>query len=412
MVATEEIRIEKQTKKGWKIKALKEIGKIVSGGTPSTTETSYFNGDIAWITPADLTGYNHKFISRGSRNITDEGLKKSSAKVLPKGSVLFSSRAPIGYVAIAANEIATNQGFKNLIPNEGISSEYVYYYLKSAKQLAEKSASGTTFKEISGTAFGELPIPIPELSEQNRIVEKIEELFSELDYAITTLKTTQQQLQTYRQSVLKYLISDTNLKPIESIIETLDQGWSPKCENESSVSNDEWAVIKTTAVQSGKFLEEENKILPKNLKPRTQHELETGDILITRAGPRVRVGICCMVRHVRPKLINCDKVYRMRVKQNIIMPEYFELVMNSPKFLDEIGQIKTGISDSGVNLTQKGFVQINIPVPSIVKQKQIISEIETRLSESDYLLQTINEQLVKAERLRQSILQRAFSGEL
>ena len=184
------INPEKKLPKSWTVKKLNEIGKIVSGGTPATTESSYFNGEIPWLTPADLTGYKQKFISKGSRNISDEGLKKSSAKLLPKGTILFSSRAPIGYVAIAANEMATNQGFKNLIPNKDINSEYVYYYLKSAKQLAEKSASGTTFKEISGTAFGELPIPIPELPEQNHIVEKIEELFSELDYAITTLKRT------------------------------------------------------------------------------------------------------------------------------------------------------------------------------------------------------------------------------
>ncbi|RZK25280.1 MAG: hypothetical protein EOO43_05930, partial [Flavobacterium sp.] len=140
--------------------------------------------------------------------------------------------------------------------------------------------------------------------------------------------------------------------------------------------------------------------------------LEAGDILITRAGPRVRVGVCCMVKHTRPKLINCDKVYRIRINTKIALPEYIEVLLNSPAYSREIERMKTGINDSGVNLTQKGFVNISIPVPSLEEQKQIVQEIESRISVCDKIEETIIDSLKQAEALRQSILKKAFEAKL
>lgn len=191
----------------WEVKKLKDIGKISSGGTPSTSNDNNFGGNIAWITPADLTGYKDKFISKGKRNLSEEGLKNSSAKILPKGTILFSSRAPIGYVAIAQNEISTNQGFKNLTPNESAISEYVYYYLLGSKNLAEQSASGTTFKEISATAFSNLPIPIPPLSEQNLIVAEIDRRFAIVDKTLNLIDKSIQNAKNLKQSILKKAFS-------------------------------------------------------------------------------------------------------------------------------------------------------------------------------------------------------------
>ena len=134
--------------KGWVKTRLGEVGFIFSGGTPSTTNPNYFDGEFPWITPADLSGYREKLIGRGRRTITQEGLKNSSAVLLPEGSLLFSSRAPVGYVAIAANPLATNQGFKNLVLANGLSTDYastttsnqVKIWLKSL-QVVQRSSS-------------------------------------------------------------------------------------------------------------------------------------------------------------------------------------------------------------------------------------------------------------------------------
>jgi type I restriction enzyme S subunit len=181
-----------------------EVTSVVGGGTPSTADVSnYENGKISWITPADLSGYREKFISRGQRSITNKGLQDSGARLMPKGTVLFSSRAPIGYVAIAANELATNQGFKSFIPPKGVLPDYLYYYLQRAKELAIELASGTTFLEISGKKAALIPLPLAPVSEQHRIVAEIEQQFTRLDAAVVALKRVQANLKRYRASVLK-----------------------------------------------------------------------------------------------------------------------------------------------------------------------------------------------------------------
>ena len=187
----------------WDWAILSDIGSIAAGGTPSTKEEKNFNGNISWLTPADLSDYTRKYISRGKRNLSEQGLKNSSEVLLPKGSILFSSRAPIGYVVIAENPISTNQGFKNITVYEPIFNEYVYYYLKASKRLAEKNASGTTFLEISARSFSNLSIPIPPVPEQHRIITKMDELFTKLDASVEALKLVQAQLKRYRKSVLK-----------------------------------------------------------------------------------------------------------------------------------------------------------------------------------------------------------------
>ena len=162
----------------WTWTRLKNIGDVIGGGTPKTNNHNYWDGAIPWVTPADLSGYNNMYIAHGSRFITELSLKESSAQLLPKDSVLFSSRAPIGYIAIAENAIATNQGFKSVSPYISGISEYLYFCLKRCTDDIIQRASGTTFKEISGSEMSETLVPIPSLNEQKKIVNRISDLFA------------------------------------------------------------------------------------------------------------------------------------------------------------------------------------------------------------------------------------------
>ena len=162
----------------WTWTRLKNIGDVIGGGTPKTNNHNYWDGEIPWVTPADLSGYKNMYIAHGSRFITELGLKESSAQLLPKDSVLFSSRAPIGYIAIAENAIATNQGFKSVSPYISGISEYLYFCLKRCTDDIIQRASGTTFKEISGSEMSETLVPIPSLNEQKKIVNRISDLFA------------------------------------------------------------------------------------------------------------------------------------------------------------------------------------------------------------------------------------------
>ena len=149
---------------------LSDLGEIVGGSTPSTKDEENYGGKICWITPKDLTTLKGRFINKGERNITEKGFKSTSTKILPINSVLFSSRAPIGYIAINnKNEVCTNQGFKSIVPNEKIDYMFLYYLLKYNKEKIEQLGSGTTFKEVSGSVMKDVKVKIPEKSIQIKI---------------------------------------------------------------------------------------------------------------------------------------------------------------------------------------------------------------------------------------------------
>lgn len=202
----------------WTWTEMSVVAQVVGGGTPSTTDKQNFcepGKGIAWVTPADLSGYNKKTISRGARDITAKGLSASGATLMPSGTVLFSSRAPIGYVAIARGSVCTNQGFKSFVPGPGLDPEFLYYYLHRARQLAVDLASGTTFKEISGAKARTIPLPMAPLAEQRRIAECLDDVLSRIDAAVASLERAQVRLKAYRASVLKAAV-EGRLVPIEA----------------------------------------------------------------------------------------------------------------------------------------------------------------------------------------------------
>lgn len=164
------------TSKRIKVK-IKELGKVVGGATPSTRNPENWGGSIPWVTPKDLANHRERFIKKGEKSISQKGYDSCSTKMLPKGTVLFSSRAPIGYCAIAENDICTNQGFKSIIPNENTDSLFLYYLLKSNVDAIANNASGTTFLEISGKAMEEIEVAIPEDKNEQRQIAQILDAF-------------------------------------------------------------------------------------------------------------------------------------------------------------------------------------------------------------------------------------------
>jgi len=410
--------------KNWVVSKLKDIGKIVSGGTPSTGNRDYWGNEIAWITPADLSGYSSKYISKGRKSISKTGLEHSSAKLVPKNSVLFSSRAPIGYVVIASNDLATNQGFKNIIPNSNIDSLYLYYYLKASKKLAEENASGTTFKEISSSKFGELPIPVPPLDQQQAIVSKLEELFSKLDNGVESLKTLQEQLKVYRQAVLKWAfdgrLTNANLKDGE-----LPEGWEKtKVEDVATVMSGQpfrsetfrdtgkFQVIRIGNVRPGVlrlneqpvFLDEvEKKILEKS-------KLEIGDTIITLTGTRNKRDYGFTTIILYPNLLLNQRIAAIRFNEKYL-PKFFLYFSCTDEFKNQFFANETGNVGQG-NVGMNAVRLSTIPYPHVIEQKKVVEEIESRLSVCDKIEETITNGLKEAEALRQSILKKAFEGKL
>lgn len=210
----------------WKEVTLSELGTIVGGATPSTKITSFYDGNIPWLTPKDLSVNDNKYIFRGERNITEEGFKSCSCKMLPKGSILFSSRAPIGYVAIAANDMCTNQGFKSVIPNEETDSEFLYYLLKYNKNNIASQGSGTTFAEVSGKTMKEIEVVVPKEKDDQR---RIASILSSLDRKIELNNKINADLEEMAQAIFKNWFVDfepfKDGKFVDSELGMIPEGW-------------------------------------------------------------------------------------------------------------------------------------------------------------------------------------------
>lgn len=168
-------QLKREIPKGWEAGTIGQIGNVISGGTPTTTREDYYcNHGIAWITPNDLSKNEDKmFISHGERDITQRGLDNSSAVLMPKHSVLLSTRAPIGYLAISSNEICTNQGFKSIVPNAGYHEYFIYYLIKRNVPAIAQQGVGTTFKEVSKDTLSNFAVPLPPKSLVNNFAEKV-----------------------------------------------------------------------------------------------------------------------------------------------------------------------------------------------------------------------------------------------
>ena len=188
---------------GWSVGKLEDMGTIVGGGTPSKAKQEYYTSNgIAWVTPKDLSITHAKFTAKGEVDITDIGYANSSAKMMPRGSILFSSRAPIGYISIAKNDICTNQGFKSVVPNNGCTA-FVYYFLLSNTENIESKATGSTFKEASGALMKSLELVIP----SDDILEKFEKIMSPIFEAQEKFEAENKTLVTLRDTLLPKLMN-------------------------------------------------------------------------------------------------------------------------------------------------------------------------------------------------------------
>jgi type I restriction enzyme S subunit len=441
--------------KNWVWTTLGEIGTVASGGTPSTKEPSNFDGEIPWVTPADLSGYTKKFIGRGRRNLTKSGLDHSSAALLPAGAVLFSSRAPVGYVAIASNPLATNQGFKNLILHDWISPEYVYYYLRASKELAESFASGTTFLEVSASRFVQIPVPLCPTPEQCRIVAKVEELFTKLDAGIKSLETVKVQLKRYRQSVLNSAFDGKlteewrrthrdELEPASKLLEhikeertsttgkhkehppldtsnlpELTEGWiwtrvgdiAKTIHYGFTASSTEKCVgpkmLRITDIQDNFVIWEAVPYCRIESPEKERYLLNDGDLVFARTG--ATVGKSYLIRGSIPEAVFASYLIRIILSDHVRKEFVYDFFQSYMYWL-QINQGKIGIGQPNVN--SQTLSRIILPLPPLLEQHRIVEEIEQHFSIVNEVEKTVIENSRRAEKLRQSILKCAFEGKL
>jgi type I restriction enzyme, S subunit len=345
------------------------------------------------------------------------------------GDVIFAKITPCmenGKIAVA-RKLTGDLGcgsteFHVLRPFGEVSPDFIWRFLrqKSFRADAEAAMTGAVGqRRVPLNYLKTQMLPLPPLNEQRRIVATIDSLSAKSRRARDRLDHIPRLVEKYKQAILAAAYEGKlvgNIKaptlPIREMIASLDQGWSPKCEGEPASDPEDWAVMKTTAIQPIHFNGAENKKLPARLTPRPLIAIEPEDVLITRAGPRSRVAIACVVKKTRQRLMLCDKAYRMRVKPAVTNATFLALMLNAPQSLEKLEQMKTGISDSGLNLTQGKFLDLPIPNFSFVYQQEIVRRIGSAFTWIDRLASKTTGARKLIDHLDQAILAKAFRGEL
>lgn len=405
----------------WQIKKLGEICNFVGGGTPSKNNPDFWNGGIPWASIKDIKG---QYLTKTTDYITDEGLKKSATNVANPNEIILATRINPGRPIIAKIQTSINQDLKIVRPKIEINNGFLYYLFLNIENDIIKLSNGTTVLGITLNSLNEIDIYLPPLQTQQAIVSKIEELFSELDKGIEDLKTAQLQLKTYRQSVLKWAfegkLTNENVKDGE-----LPEGWEMvQIKDVASTyggyafksgefkSQGKYQVLRMGNVRPGivrydespVFLDEvEQSILNRSL-------LRIDDVIITQTGTRKKRDYGFTTLISKSNLLINQRIASIRFNENYL-PKFFLYYSWIDLFKNQFFANETGNVGQG-NVGMKAVTETLIPNPSIEEQHLIVQEIESRLSVADKMEESIAQSLHKAEALRQSILKKAFSGEL
>lgn len=413
----------------WVKTEISNIAEVIAGGTPSSKNPDYFcepGTGISWLTPADLTGYEKMYISHGRRDITEAGYNSSSAKLMPKGSVVFSSRAPIGYVAIAEKDLSTNQGFKSFVIPDELSSEYLYFYLKSIKGLAESLGTGTTFKELSGRACKKLPLVMAPLAEQKVIASTLESYLTTVSQIQARLDAIPKLIEKFRQSVLNDAVSgkllchdDSKFKSVtventwkhdiiglkhwqqyklSEVIDFIGGSQPPKSEFINEPREGYIRLIQIRDYKTDKYkayipIEKARRLVNKD------------EIMIGRYGPPIfqilrglEGAYNVALMKAEPKTQDLNLEFLFYYLQNYKLYNYIESASDRTA-----GQ-------SGVN--KKHLESYPMLLPSIDEQLKIVERVKALLAHADQIEKSVSIAKARVDNLTQSILHQAFTGQL
>ena len=375
----------------WKRVKLSELGEIVGGATPSTSHEAYYNGYIPWLTPKDLAGYTSRYIKSGERNITKEGLDSCSAKMMPKNTVLFSSRAPIGYIAIAENDICTNQGFKSIVPNENIDPLFLYYLLKFNRDRIEAMGSGTTFKEVSRKTMGNVTVNIPV---EKAIQRKIAAILDGLDSKIELNNKINDNLQQQAQAIYAAMFIDNpeleTTSGTLSDIATITMGQSP-----SGSSYNENGIGEVFYQGRAEF---DFRFPTRRLFTTEPKRIaEAGDVLLSVRAPvgdlNVAYERCCIGRGL-------GALHSKDGNNSFLLYTMFALKPQLDVFNGE-GTVFGSINRAALNA-------MPVEIPSTDE----IARFEAIVHPMDALIRVNYEEICRLQTMRDSLLPRLMSGEI
>lgn len=384
-------------------KKLQDCATIIAGQSP---ESKYYNS----------TGEGIPFF-QGKADFGELYPKvrvycSSPTKIAQYNDILLSVRAPVGPTNLSPGTVCIGRGLAAIRPDDSLDLKYLLYYFRYFETQLSAKGTGTTFKAINQKLIKNLEIPIPPLNEQSRIVARIEELFSELDKAVDTLRTTKEQLEVYRQAVLVDIFSQEHpLRQLKEISVALS-GFAFKSKNYTP--DGKYTVIKIGNVKDGylDFSRDKTRTNEVTDKILQKYLLKHGDCLITLTGTRGKrdYGFVSMIERQTDYLLN-QRVAALRFDTMIALPEFFRYYLSSLNYRNQFFKYETGNVGQG-NVGIKALCEPTVPCPPLDTQKKIVDQISDRLSVCDSIEKTVNTALAQTNAMRQSILKQAFEGKI
>ncbi|PHP94283.1 hypothetical protein CBF17_007780 [Pantoea agglomerans] len=406
---------------GWIESELSALGHIVTGKTPSTKQRSNFGGDIPFIKPGDLDlgGY----IITTADTLTDEGL--TLVPELPANSIVVTCIGNLGKVGITFKRSASNQQINALIPSGKINVKFVYYQILTLKPWLESQSAATTIAIVNKSKFSQAPFKFPPISEQKIIAEKLDTLLAQVDGTKARLEQIPKILKRFRQAVLaaavngnlteswrrrkNFYLDKWDRSALSHIVKKIEAGKSLKC-IETPPYEQQYGIIKISAVTWGEYNEEESKTLPDDSLFIESRRIAIGDFLISRANTLELLGNPVIVKQVTKNLMLSDKVLRLVMADDD--KPWVNIFLRSCYGRREIEFRSTGNQLSMRNIGQKALLEIPIPKPPIEEQAEIVRRVEQLFAYADTIEKQVNSALARVNNLTQSILAKAFRGEL
>ena len=393
-------------KQGWEIKKLGEIAEIVGGSTPKTNEPTYWGGEHYWVTPAVLDGA--KYISSTPKSITDAGVKSAHLQLLPIGTVLLSSRAPIGKVAITTVPMYCNQGFKNLVCSDKLYNEFAYWFLYHNTEYLNSLGTGATFKEISKRVVEQIPIPIPSLEEQERIVEILDREFERIDALKANAEKSLQHAKDLLKQSQNTVFNSIETFPLDSMV-TIINGYAFKSEDFSKTNPVK--AVKITNVGVGVFIETIDTNLPQSLLlDKQDYTVHTGDIVFALTRTIIAAGLKVAIV---PESYNCallnQRVAALRIDDDIqrkYLYNYFQTASVKEYVLKKVNTLMQP------NLSIKDLKAMPIPYCNRAEMEQVVARLDKLKENSQALEDNYKKTIALCDDMKQALLRKAFNGEL
>ncbi len=438
-----------------------DVANVVGGGTPRSKDSANFvpaGTGIPWLTPADLAAFRQMYIDRGRRDLSEKGLRQSSARLMPRGTVLMSSRAPIGYLAVSRGQISTNQGFKSFVPRDGVKAEFVFYWLRFIAPLLQQLGRGSTFAEISGSRAKEIPLLLAPTNEQERITGHLNELTAKLDSCRDRLERIPEILLRFRQAVLAaacsgrltedwrrthpdpdgsaHLLQESR-KRREATVGRREH--VPPDTDMEMTFPDSWALASldqlTTRITSGSrdwkqyyrhdglgtfimaqnvrplFYDGSTRVAvspPRHDRDAERSRVQCDDLLVTIVG--ANTGDVCRVPDDLNQHYVCQSVALIRLAMSKMSP-FIELSLNSP--IHGRAQYEAWIYGEGrPHLSFDHLRATAVPLPPLPEQVEIVRRVRALFGLADAIKRRLKSNVTRHMLIGEAILARAFRGEL